>query len=136
MYKFTLIFALAVCLLVPSSQTLASKEGILALSKFSLESSGIGSSGVINVSGTQANRGIVTLRIEAFGKSFNLSSDELSELTGFSANGIQISYEGGYKDMGGRTLYVVFTRGLTSGLVGQRYVSVTESGLVRVKNRP
>jgi hypothetical protein len=49
---------------------------------------------------------------------------------------VQITYEGGYVDLGGRTIYIVFSRGFTSGRVVQRYVAVTESGSVTVADRP
>lgn len=51
-------------------------------------------------------------------------------------NGIQLSYEVGYKELGGRTLYIVFSQGFTSGAVVKRFVTVTESGSVKVGDAP
>jgi hypothetical protein len=127
-----LILALAA---LPSG-AIASKEGLLSLNAFALESPGIGQSGPVKVAGAQSDRGITLLRIEAFGKTFNIGPDQLRQLRGFNANGVQITYEGGYGDLGGRTIYVIFSRGFTSGVVLQRYVSVTETGSVTVADRP
>ena len=134
MQKFWLALILAFSLL--SGRVSASKEGMLVLNAFALESLGIGESGPVKISGAQSDGGIAVLRIEAFGKAFNLRPDQLRKLRGFNANGVQITYEGGYVDLGGRTIYIVFSRGFTSGHTDQRYVAVTESGSVTVADRP
>ncbi len=134
MQKFWLSVILTLSIL--SGRVSASKEGLLVLNAFALESPGIGESGPVKISGAQSDGGITLLRIEAFGKTFSLGPDQLRQLRGFNANGVQITYEGGYVDLGGRTIYIVFSRGFTSGLVVQRYVAVTESGSVTVADRP
>ncbi len=134
MRNFWLILILAFVTL-PSS-AIASKEGLLSLNAFALESPGIGQSGPVKIAGAQSAGGITLLRIEAFGKTFNIGPDQLQQLREFNANGVQITYEGGYVDLGGRTIYVIFSRGFTSGVVLQRYVSVTETGLVVVADKP
>jgi hypothetical protein len=134
MKKFWLTLILAFSIL--SGSVSASKEGLLALKAFALESPGIGESGPVKISGAQSSSDITLLRIEAFDKTFNIGPDLLRQLRGFNANGVQITYEGGYVDLGGRTIYVIFSRGFTSGAVVQRYVAVTESGSVTVADRP
>ena len=136
MDKLSFSLLLAFGLLAASGEAAASKEGLLPLNAFALESPGIGQSGPVKVSGAQSDGGISVLRIEAFGKNFTLQPQQLRSLNGFNANGVQISYEGGYVDLGGRTIYVVFSRGFTSGRVMQRYVAVTETGAVSVGNVP
>ena len=127
----SLILALVI---LPGSAT-ASKEGLLALNAFALESPGIGESAPVKVSGAQSGNGITLLRIEAFGKTFNIGPDQLRQLRGLNANGVQITYERGYVDLGGRTIYFTFSRGFTSGVVAQRYLSVTETGSVAVADK-
>jgi len=134
MKNFWLILILALVTL--PSGVIASQEGLLSLNAFALESPGIGQSGPVKIAGAQSASGITLLRIEAFGKTFNIGPDQLQQLRGFNANGVQITYERGYVDLGGRTIYVIFSRGFTSGVVLQRYVSVTETGLVAVTDRP
>jgi hypothetical protein len=112
----------------------ASQEGLLVLKAFALDSPGIGDSGPVKVSGAQSDRGITLLRIEAFGKTFNVGHDQLRQLRGFNANGVQITYLGGYVELGGRTIYVIFHQGFTSRTVAQRYVQ--ENGSVAVRDRP
>src|SRR5690606_14093257 len=132
MARLSLSLLLAFGLLAASSEAAASKEGLLHLNAFALESPGIGQSGPVKVSGAQSDGGISLLRIEAFGKNFTLQPQQLRSFKGFTANGVPISYEGGYVDFGGRTIYVVFSRGFTSGRVVQRYVAVTETDAVSV----
>jgi len=132
----TLWLFLVLAFVALPSEVIASKEGLLSLNAFALESPGIGQSGPVKVAGAQSATGITLLRIEAFGKTFNIGPDQLRQLRGFNANGVQITYEAGYVDLGGRTIYVIFSRGFTSGVVLQRYVSVTETGVVFVADRP
>jgi hypothetical protein len=125
-------FSLGLAALLGASLALASREGMLALGSFRVESPGIGNSGVVLVAGRQGAKGVESLRIEAFGKRFDLSPGQLQALRGGLLNGLQLSYEGGYKEIGGRTLYLVFSQGFTSGVVLKRLVTVTESGEVKV----
>ncbi len=136
MRKLYCLVALSLALLMAFGQASSSVEGLLRMSAFALESPGIGDSGSVKVSGSQSERGISLLRIEAFGKKFNLSAEQLKDLSGFNANGIQITYEGGYEEVGGRTIYVIFSRAFTSGSVAQCFVAVTESGSVAVRRAP
>ena len=113
----------------------ASQEGALVLEKFTIESPGIGSSGPVIVSGTQG-KGITSLRIEAFGKQFYLTPDQLMSLQRVSANGLQLSYEGGYEELGGRTIYLLFTTGFTRQAIQRTFVTIKESGSVKVGPEP
>lgn len=110
----------------------ASQEGQLSFGAFSVASPGIGESGPIVVNG-EANRGaILSLHIAAFGKEIALAPEHLAKLADASPNGIQLSYEGGYRGLGGRTLYIVFSRGFTSGQVATVRVAVDEEGGITV----
>jgi hypothetical protein len=129
-------FSIALTTLLGASLALASQEGVLTFGTFRVESPGIGNSGVVTVAGRQGAQGVESLRIEAFGKRFDLSRDQLQALQGSMLNGLQLSYEGGYKELGGRTLYIVFSKGFTSGVVSQRLVTVTEDGAVKVGAAP
>jgi hypothetical protein len=50
------------------------------------------------------------------------------------ANSIQLSYEHGYKDLGGRTIYLLMTMGFTSGVPQGKLVSVTERGDIKIED--
>jgi hypothetical protein len=111
----------------------ASKEGILEFSSFRLESAGIGSSGKVVVEGKQDDQSrIVSLKVEAFGKIFDVSQEKLAGLSGLSANGVRISYEQGYAQLGGRTIYIELQMGFTSGTRKQARVTIYESGAIEV----
>jgi len=77
-----------------------SKEGILVFSEFSISSQGIGSSGLIKVSGSQTSSGISQLKVSVFDREFVASDAIIKELQNFFANGILLSYEHGYKVTG------------------------------------
>ena len=113
----------------------ASQEGTLAFGTFRVESPGIGSSGPVIVSGTQG-KGITSLRVEAFGKHFDLTPDQLKSLQRVTANGLQLSYEGGYEELGGRTIYLLFTTGFTRQVIQRAFVTIKESGYVKVGPEP
>lgn len=108
-----IIIGLLILLLCPSSY--ASKEGLLQFSAFTIESPGVGS-----------------LNVTAFGQSFVLNSSQLAQLRSLSVNGIQISYEAGYPQFGGKTIYLVFSKGFTSSLRESKLVTIKERGDINV----
>lgn len=110
----------------------ASREGLLQLSLFSIESTGIGNSGPVEVSGSQDDKGITTIRIKAFHKEFTPTKTQMSSLRNFTSNGIQLSYEAGYKAVGGRTIYLLFSKGFTLGQIQSRLVTVNEAGGISI----
>ena len=87
-----------------------------------------GTSGPVRVSGTQRAEGIASLRVQAFGREYVLPANLVAELQGFNANGLFVSYESGYKELGGRTVYLGFVRGFTSGIQAAKHVAVSENG--------
>ena len=124
---------LFILLLAVASAAYASQEGILALSSFRLESAGIGSSGKVVVEGKQNEKSqIVSLKVSAFGKDYVVPKEKLAGLSELLANGIRISYEAGYAELGGRTIYVQLQMGFTSHTRMQVLVTVTEDGKIEV----
>jgi len=115
-----------------SSHAAASQEGILTWSEFAISSPGIGASGPIKISGTQNHEGIGTLKVRAFGREYVATSPQLRELQGFSANGMLLSYEQGYRELGGRTLYLSFIKGFTSGVREKKVVTFNEAGEIKL----
>ena len=71
-----------------ASSVAASEEGAFILRTFRFES--FDESGPVVVSGTQSDRGIDALRVNAFRKSFVLAPTHLKKLRGLMVNGIQI----------------------------------------------
>jgi hypothetical protein len=69
----TIRIAVTLVFLALAAPLFASQEGILTLDKLRLESDGIGESGPVKVSGTQAPDGMISLQVDAFGKSIQLS---------------------------------------------------------------
>jgi len=124
---------IAISLLVFASTANASKEGILTLSSFRLESEGIGSSGKIVVEEKQnEKRQIVSLKISAFGRDYVVPQEKLSRLGDLQANGVRISYETGYRELGGRTIYIQLQMGFTSFTKKQALITLTEDGKIEV----
>jgi len=112
----------------------ASKEGILPLSEFRLSSSGIGQSGEVIVSGKQRGDEFISFTVQAFGRTMHLSKEQLAQVRGGSVNGLQISYAAGYAELGGRAVYVVLSKGFTSGVRQSQMILATEQGAVEVKS--
>lgn len=106
----------------------ASEESPAVFGEFSISSEGFGKSGPIRVAGESSATSISRLNIEAFGTTYLATRADLNELAGMHANGIQISYDGGY---GHRIFFVILSSGYSTGVVDKRYVVVTEgkSGL-------
>lgn len=133
MRRLCLLIAIS-ALIFGSTSALASKEGILRLASFEVASEGIGESGPVTITGRQDDNGISKLSIVAFGKKFELGGEQLAKVRGLSINSLQLSYEAGYKELGGRTVYIVLSKGFTSGTAGQRFVVVKENGAITVSD--
>jgi len=130
--RYLCLLATISALVFGSFSASASKEGILRMDTFELTSDGIGGSGPMTISGKQGNNGISKLTIAAFGKRFVLNEVQLAAIQGLPINGLQLSYEAGYKELGGRTVYLVLSKGFTSGTVGQKFVVITENGAIEI----
>ena len=63
-----------------------------------------------------------------------LSKEQLAQVRGGLVNGLQISYEAGYAELGGRTVYVILSKGFTSGVQQSQTIIATEQGSVKVKS--
>jgi hypothetical protein len=127
------IVPLALLLSVAAS---ASQEGILSLGTFQLSSPGIGQSGPVIVSGARKGEEVTAFCVQAFEQTRCLSTEQLVQVVGTLVNGVQLSYAAGYRETGGRTVYVVLSRGFVSGRNEGKVVSVSEFGPIEVKDAP
>ena len=111
---------------------IGSEEGVLVLRTFQFESRD--ESGPVVVSGTQSAAGIRRVSIKAFGKSVTLPRADLRKLRGLLVNGVQLSSEGGYPELGGRTIYLVLSTGWTSGVDRAKMIVMKERGDIQVRD--
>lgn len=120
--------------MVLQSVSFASEEGVLNLSDFTIKSVGIGNSGPVQITGVvDKERVVASLKIEAFGKEYSLSQDELTKVPKGFYNGIQLSYEEGYKQLGGKTVYIILQMGFVSGVRSRVLITFTESGTIKIE---
>jgi hypothetical protein len=115
-----------------ATNVMASKEGILIWSIFSVESRGIDTSGPIKVFGNQTQDGIVNFEINAFHRKIAFNPSQIAQLHGFIVNGMRLSYEQGYKEAGGNTLYITISKGFTSGGEIKKIIKITEQGNISI----
>ena len=88
----------------------------------------MGASGPVLVKGRRDKAGnFETLVVKAFGKNIEIPKPLLARIPN-GANGIQLSYEAGYKQLGGRTIYILFLTGFTSVIKEKMILSVNEDG--------
>ena len=118
------------------SAVYASQEGGLLLSDFQLSSPGIGQSGPVVVSGTGTTGAIKSICVRAFNRTQCLSKEQLAKLGDGIFNGVQLSYEEGYQELGGRTVYVLLSKGFTSARLQSKVISVTEKGRIEIQDAP
>ena len=116
------------------SNAFASEEGVLSFSSFFIKSEGIGESGSVVLSGEKNEENEITsLSIEAFGKEYQIPEEDLKNIPKLSYNGIQLSYEHGYKELGGKTIYISFHVGFNSGITKKVLITLTEEGKFKIK---
>jgi hypothetical protein len=109
-----------------------SREGTLIWSSFVIESAGIGSSDAVTITGSLSGGSITSMTIKAFGREVVLERAHLDALKGSSMNGVLLTYEHGYDQAGGRTMYVKMLSGFLSGVRASKVLVVNERGDVRV----
>ena len=96
-------------------------------------SPGVGESGPVAVTATRGPHGFSAVEVQAFGRVTKLTADQLAQLHGQFVNGMQLSYEGGYKELGGRTVYIeLLSQDVISGAQESQRISVNEQGAARV----
>ena len=107
----------------------ASKEGGLSLYNVVLDSPGMLGSGPIHVEMKRTDDGIGELAVSAFGRN-EMAPPELlesiNEKDGIS--GVMLSWEQGYKVMGGQTVYILLTEGASWGNVVVAIIKFSEDG--------
>jgi hypothetical protein len=70
--------------------------------------------------------------VRAFGREFVLDETQLRQLKGMSVNGMHLSYEPGYPEVGGRTLYLELSTTYSGELHNKRRLAVSERGGINV----
>ena len=133
MKKFKLFSFLLV--IVFAQEAFTSKEGMLGLSSFQLESKGMDNSGSIVVKGRSDQTGkIESLAVSAFGKDFAIAKEVIDLLP--NANGIQLTYEHGWENVGGKTVYVTFLSGFTTSERSRKILVVQEKNPPHLLKNP
>ena len=122
-------------LLLSSQITFASVEGMIPLTEFRLYSEGLGDSGKLVIVGTTDKFKLVSLVVKAFGKEYKAPPQVIARVQDQHVNGVSMSYESGYKETGGRTIYVSLTSGFSGDVKSKIVVRITEEGLIEVVDR-
>jgi hypothetical protein len=111
-----------------------SKEGVMPLSKFKFECRGLAVFGNVVVEGEQnTHRRWAWMRITAFDRIFEIDQKELQKLGEYAPNGVLVTSEMGYPELGGRTLYLQLLMGFSSGIRQRAMISVTEDGQIQLE---
>jgi hypothetical protein len=128
---------LAVALVCGTALSLtASEEGALVVSSFNIHSAGIDRSGPVEISGSyDNNQGLTSLVIRALGREFTLTKEQRGQFAGLFLNSVQVTYEAGYREVGGRTIYLVLGRGFLSGTEESKVITLNERGDITVSER-
>ena len=93
----------------------ADVEMRLPLSRIELDSLGLDTTGPVHVEGSQSDKGVLEIKILAFGKVQSLAPAQLASLDGLTFNSIGLSYSRGYKNMGGSSIYLLLCQGFSGG---------------------
>jgi hypothetical protein len=110
-----LIFALLSTSPVFHADARADVEMRLPLSRIELDSMGLDASGPVHVEGSQSDKGVLKLKIFAFGKLQSLAPSQAARLDGLTFNSIGLSYSRGYNNMGGSSVYLLLCQGFSGG---------------------
>ena len=104
------IFACLVASISVALLAEASRERYLVFNEFRIEADARGDIGRVVVTGNRNDRGsLESLHVGFLELSVIVPESMLSRIPRY-ANGIRLSAETGYRELGGRTIYVVFSR--------------------------
>ncbi len=107
------LVVLALSMMSLTTTSFASKEVIVSANMLTFRSNGFGRTGPISIDVEASDSGSISMvKISAFGKTEKLNIQELQKIPKSNYNGIYVTYESGYKEVGGHTLYIVLTTGL------------------------
>jgi hypothetical protein len=104
----------------------------LPLSRIQLDSPGLDTSGPVHVEGSQSDKGVLEIKVLAFGKLQSLAPSQLARLDGLTFNSIGLSYSRGYKNMGGSSVYLLLCQGFSGGNSVVAVITVNEQRGVSV----
>lgn len=130
------LLAVFLLVLAISENVFASREGMLTFSDFAIKSDGLEGSGKISMEAKQGAMGVTYLKLNAFNREILLDEEQLRSLQNIYLNGVQLSYERGNQNSGGRTVYVIFSRGFTAGVEVVKILAVNEKGEVSIVASP
>jgi hypothetical protein len=131
-HRATALVVIFASLALLSVVAVASEEGVLRLGEFRIQSPGVKQSGPVVITGKQSDTEIVALSVQVFGRTINLTKSQLLQLKGQYVNGLQLTYEAGYREVGGRTVYLILSSGFTSGIVTTQLIEINEQGSVKI----
>lgn len=134
--KRLLFVSIATALLVASTSLRASQEAVVAFTNLHFESQGIGESESVIIDANQSHNGVQRFSVRAFGKLHQLTDLQLKALGAGQYNSVQVNCEGGYRELGGRTIYIKISMAFNSGEVRSKTIVIKEAGSVEVKDRP
>lgn len=125
-----------VCVAI-AGPVLASQEGALPVADFAITWEGGEGLGRITVRGSRNPDGsLQRVTVAAFDRTIELAAPILAELSKIRFNGVLVSGEPSYPELGGRTAYLQFVVGFTTGVASSVIVAVDESGNVRLLASP
>lgn len=115
--------------------SLASQEAVLPTSYFEVISEGVSNSGRVKVKAQRDRMGkFKFVKVEAFHRTLKIEK-KLIEVLPKDTNGVQISFEEGYEETGGKLLYIAFTKGFSSGSFQKTVILIPEKGPVRLLDK-
>lgn len=111
----------------------ASQEHAARIAEFSITWEGDEGAGPITARGARRPDGsLQRFTVSAFGRTIEMPAPVMAELSNIHFNGVLLSDEAGYPELGGRTAYLQFVVGFTSGVTSRVVVAVDEKGNVRL----
>jgi len=105
----------------------ASQEGVEILSTLEAHTPNA------KVSIAQSPGKVESFVVSAFGKKYQLTSDQLKMISSIMINGVQISGESGYPELGGQAIYIKVFTGFSSGIRKSMIVTVSEENGISVR---
>lgn len=120
-------FLAILCFILPSLSGFASQEKYLGWQNVKITAKKDANLGEVTIEVETEGAHYRSVTITVFGKVHKLNKEDLDKLHGLPLESLRTTHEAGYESLGGRTLYLVFTKKEyeRSTLISQRQGRIT-----------
>jgi len=109
-YSMRNVLFIVMCFVPWLGSAFPSEEQFVPWGNVDITCPDISGSGIVRFRAKAESFRVVSVSVEAFGRQYTLSDDQIRQIGDFPLSSLSITHEGGYKELGGHTVHFKFRR--------------------------